>query len=91
MGSCGLKSAPRYLSTLGLHVHSIRQRKREINAKVAPTHGEVEVGGCPRYDAILTVSCRVLGICPDSRALDVVMRCLAVGQPFSRVVVLSLS
>ena len=45
VGSCGLKSAPRYLSILGLHVHSIRQRKWEINAKVAPTHGEVEVGG----------------------------------------------
>ena len=46
----------------------------------------------PRYGAILTVSCRVSDICPDpARALSVVMHWLAVGQPFSRAVVLSLS
>ena len=54
---------------------------------------DAEFGGgrYPRYDTILAVSCRVSDICPNPRALDVVMRCLAVGQPFFRAVVLSLS
>ena len=64
----------------------------ERNGSTRTVRGHVIWRRYPRYDLILTVSCRVPDICPDPRALSVVMHHLvAAGQPFSCVAILSLS